>query len=223
MDTTAPTIRNRRWETFAPLTGIAAVVLFIAAFVVHDVIGDTPDGDAPALDFARYYQEEDGSIWGASILISFAIVFFFWFLGTLRAALRAAEGGLGRLATTAHAGGIATAVLAVASIGTQVSAAILVSERDAPIAPQTAITYWFMGDGLFLGAFSGAAVLLGATGFVVLRHGALPRWFGWVTLVLALLLLIPWIGWAGFVFAFPLWIIVTSLLLWQATSRAASV
>src|SRR5919108_2531333 len=219
MDTTAPTIRNRRWETFAPLTGIAAVVLFIAAFVVHDVIGDTPDADAPALDFARYYQEEDGSIWGASILISFAIVFFFWFLGTLRAALRAAEGGLGRLATTAHAGGIATAVLAVASIGTQVSAAILVSERDAPIAPQTAITYWFMGDGLFLGAFSGAAVLLGATGFVVLRHGALPRWFGWVTLVLALLLLVPWIGWAGFVFAFPLWIIVTSLLLWQGAPR----
>jgi hypothetical protein len=205
------------------LTGIAAVVLFIAGFIVHDVIGDTPDADAPASDFARYYQEEDGSIWFASILISFAVVFFFWFVGTLRAVLHAAEGAVGRLANTAFAGGIATAVLGLASIGTQVSAAILVSERDAPIAPETAVAYWFMGDGVFLAAFYGAAVLLGATGFVVLRSGVLPRWFGWVTLAVALVLVVPWINWAAFIFALPIWIILTSLLLWRATTGSPSV
>lgn len=223
MDTTAPVVRTRRWETLAPLTGIAAVVLFIAGFIVHDVIGDTPDADAPASDFARYYQEEDGSIWFASILISFAVVFFFWFVGTLRAVLHAAEGAVGRLANTAFAGGIATAVLGLASIGTQVSAAILVSERDAPIAPETAVAYWFMGDGVFLAAFYGAAVLLGATGFVVLRSGVLPRWFGWVTLAVALVLVVPWINWAAFIFALPIWIILTSLLLWRATTGSPSV
>jgi hypothetical protein len=199
------------------------VILFIAGFIVHDVIGDTPDADAPASDFARYYQEEDGSIWFASILISFAVVFFFWFVGTLRAALHAAEGAVGRLANTAFAGGIATAVLGLASIGTQVSAAILVSERDAPIAPETAVAYWFMGDGVFLAAFYGAAVLLGATGFVVLRSGVLPRWFGWVTLAVALVLVVPWINWAAFIFALPIWIILTSLLLWRATTGSPSV
>ena len=223
MDTTAPVVRTRRWETLAPLTGIAAVVLFIAGFIVHDVIGDTPDADAPASDFARYYQEEDGSIWFASILISFAVVFFFWFVGTLRAVLHAAEGAVGRLANTAFAGGIATAVLGLASIGTQVSAAILVSARDAPIAPETAVAYWFMGDGVFLAAFYGAAVLLGATGFVVLRSGVLPRWFGWVTLAVALVLVVPWINWAAFIFALPIWIILTSLLLWRATTGSPSV
>jgi hypothetical protein len=140
METAAPAVPARRRETFAPLTGIAAVLLFIAAFIAHDAIGDT--------------------------------------------------------------------------------AAILVEERDQPIAPQTAVTHWFMGDGLFLAAFSGAAVLLGATLFVVLRSGALPPWFGWVTLVLGVLLLVPWVGWAGFTFAFPLWIILAGLLLWQATERA---
>jgi hypothetical protein len=222
MSTTAPAPRIRRWETFAPLTGIAAVVLFIAAFIVHDVIGDTPEADAPASVFARYYQEEDGSIWGAGILFSFAAIFFFWFVGTLRAALHAAEGAVGRLAATAFAGGIATAVLLLAAIGTQVSAAILVSDRDAPIAPETAVAYWFMGDGVFLASFYGAAVLLLATSLVVLRSGVLPRWFGWVTLAVALVLVVPWINWAAFIFALPIWIILTSLLLWRATTRSAS-
>jgi hypothetical protein len=222
MSTTAPATRIRRWETFAPLTGIAAVVLFIAAFIVHDVIGDTPEADAPASVFARYYQEEDGSIWGAGILFSFAAIFFFWFVGTLRAALHAAEGAVGRLAATAFAGGIATAVLLLAAIGTQVSAAILVSDRDAPIAPETAVAYWFMGDGVFLASFYGAAVLLLATSLVVLRSGVLPRWFGWVTLAVALVLVVPWINWAAFIFALPIWIILTSLLLWRATTRSAS-
>jgi hypothetical protein len=111
----------------------------------------------------------------------------------------------------------------LASIGTQVSAAILVSERDAPIAPETAVAYWFMGDGVFLAAFYGAAVLLGATGFVVLRSGVLPRWFGWVTLAVALVLVVPWINWAAFIFALPIWIILTSLLLWRATTGSPSV
>src|SRR5215207_2092529 len=189
MDTTTPAGPSRRWETLAPLSGILAVLLFIAAFIVHDVIADTPDGDAPALAFSRYYQEEDGSIWGGGILVSLSAVSFFWFVGALRAALHAAEGALGRLAGTAFAGGLAMIVLLLASIGTQVSAAILVSERDQPIAPEVAVGYWFSGDGLFLGAFYGAAVLVGATAVVALRTGVLPRWFAWVSLVLALLLL----------------------------------
>jgi hypothetical protein len=222
MDTTVPAVDARRWETLAPLTGIAAVLLFIAAFIVHDVIGDTPGADAPAADFSRYYQQEDGSIWGGSILISFAVVFFFWFIGSLRAALHAAEGGVGRLAATAHAGGIATAVLIMASVGTQVSAAILVSDREAPIAPDTAVAFWWLGDGMFLAAFYSTAVLLAATAVVALRTGVLPRWFAWISLAAALVLVLPWIGWAAFIFVLPIWIVATSYLLWQGATRPPS-
>jgi len=206
-------------ETLAPLTGIVAVVLYMAGFIVHDVVGDVPGADAPASDYARYYQEEDGSIWGSSILVSLAAAFFFWFVGTLRGALRAAEGGTGRLASTAHAGGIAIAVLLLASTGTQVSAAVVATERDEPIAPDIAVAFWFMADGFFWAAFTGAAVLLAATGFALVRGAALPRWFGWSTLALGLVLVIPFINGAAFVFVFPIWIIATSLLLWQATSE----
>jgi hypothetical protein len=39
-----------------------------------------------------------------------------------------------------------------------------------------------------------AAVLIAATGLLALRTRVLPRWLGWVSLVLALWLLIPPIG-----------------------------
>ena len=216
MDTTgvSPAARGARSETLAPLTGIVAVLLFLIGALVHDVIGDTPGSDDPASTFATYYQEEDGTIWGASILISLGIVFFFWFLGTLRAALQEVEGGVGRLAATAYAGGIATAVLIFAAFGTQVSAAILVSDRDLPIDPEVAVAFWWIGDGLFVSAFYTTAVLLAASGFVFRRRALVPGWFAWVTLVLALILLVPWINFVA-VLAFALWVPVTSLLLWQ--------
>jgi hypothetical protein len=223
MDTThaAPTVRPARSDTLAPLTGVVAVVLFLAGALVHDVIGDVPDGDAPAAQFASYYQEEDGSIWWASILIFVALAFFLWFVSTLRAALQEVEGGVGRLASTAHAGGIATAVLIFAGFGTQVSAAILVSDRNAPINPEVAVGFWWVGDGMVVAAFYATAVLLAASGLVFLRSGTLaPRWFGWVTLALALLLLIPWVNWIGF-FAFAVWVAAASILLWSSTSRVA--
>jgi hypothetical protein len=205
-------------DTLGSLSGVVAVVLFLAGALVHDVIGDPPDSDAPAAAFATYYQEDDGSIWFASIFISIGLAFFLWFVSTLRGALHAAEGGIGRLASTAHAGGIATATLIFAGFGTQVSAAILVSDRDAPLDPDLAVGFWWMGDGMIVSAFYATAVLLAATGFVFLRHrGLVPRWFGWVTVALALILLVPWINWIAF-FGFAIWVVATSLLLWRSTS-----
>lgn len=221
MDLAAPAVDSRAREALAPLSGIVAIVLFVAAFVVHDVIGDTPNADAPAVDFTRYYQQEDGSIWGAGIFISFASVFFFWFIGVLRSALQAAEGAAGRLAATAFAGGIALVTLILASFGTQLSAAILVSDRDQPIAPDSAVTYWWMGDGLFVMSFYAAAVLIGATGFLMLRSTLAPRWFAWLTLLVALVLLVPWINWAAFIFALPIWTVGMSLFLWRRHSTDA--
>jgi hypothetical protein len=134
---TAPPCARSKSEGVAPLAGAAAVILFLAGVFIHDVVGDTPDGNDPAAEFARYYQQEDGSIWFASIFIFIALALFLWFVGELRAALRQVESGVGRLAATAQAGGVAAAVLIFAGFGTQVSAAILVSDRDVPIIPRS--------------------------------------------------------------------------------------
>ena len=222
MDTSAaavPTLRRPQSEVLAPLAGVAAVILFLVGVFIHDVVGDTPDGDGPATEFARYYQEEDGSIWFASIFAFIGLALFMWFVGELRAALGRLEGGVGRLAATAHAGGIAVAVLIFAGFGTQVSAAILVSDRDAPIDPEVAFGFWWVGDGMIVAAFYAAAVLVAASAMVMLRSGALaPRWFGWVSVALAILLLLPWINWFGF-FGFAIWVVVMSVLLWRSARK----
>jgi hypothetical protein len=53
-----------------------------------------------------------------------------------------------------------------------------------------------------------------AVGLLILRSRGLPVWLGWVSLAIALLLAIIPIGWAGVVWAFPLWVPVTSVLLY---------
>src|ERR687897_354241 len=60
-----------------------------------------------------------------------------------------------------------------------------------------------------------AALLLAATGFAILRYGALPRWLAWISFLFALWLLIPPIGWAGLLVGVPLWTIIVTLLLWM--------
>ena len=221
MDVAAPVVQSRPRQMLVPLSGLVAIAFFVAAFVVHDLVGNTPSADAPAADFSRYYQEEDGSIWGAGILLSLGALFFFWFIGALRTAVRAAEGAMGRLTATGFAGGIAFVTLILASFGTQLSAAILVSDRDQPMPAATAVTYWWMGDGLFVMSFYAAAVFVGATGYVMLRSTLAPRWAAWLTMLIALALLVPWVNWAAFLFALPIWVVGVSLLLWRRQGTEA--
>jgi type IV secretory pathway TrbD component len=54
-----------------------------------------------------------------------------------------------------------------------------------------------------------------------LRTGSLPRWLAWVSLVVALALIILPIGWAALLFGFPLWVLVVSFLLWSASADTA--
>jgi hypothetical protein len=127
-----------------------------------------------------------------------------------------------RLSGTLLAGGIGTAVLILCNIAPPLSGAVLVSDRDSPIDPSTATTLMFLGDGFFIAAFYAAAVFVGAAGLAVLRTGVLPRWLGWVSLVLALVMMIPWFGFLGFIFLFPVWIVGTTLWLWSRPAMAAA-
>jgi hypothetical protein len=140
--------------------------------------------------------------------------FFFWFLGSLRARLAATEGGVQRLTALAFGGGVAAAVFGFAMPGPDMAAAIADS---ADLSGQAAVAIRVVSDVFFLGAEMSVAVLLAATGVHALRTGSLPGWLAWVSLVVALTLIILPIGWAALIFAFPLWVLVVSYLLWSAS------
>jgi hypothetical protein len=205
---------ERRWERLAPLSGVVAVVLFVVGFIVFEVVGDTPDGDAGAEQYLSYFREEDGSIWGGSWLFALGIFFFLWFLGSLRAALYRAEGGVGRVASIAYAGGVGGALLLLASLGTQASGAIAADE-NRNFSAQAAEALWWAGDGFFVGSTFFLAALFAATAVLTVRTRLFPLWFGIVSAIFALASLIVFISWAVVIFATPLWILFVAV--WLAT------
>lgn len=85
-------------------------------FIVFEVVGDTPGGHATAEQYLTFFREEDGPIWAGTWIFFVGMFFFLWFLGSLRAAFYRAEGGVGRLASVAYAGGVGTALLLMASV-----------------------------------------------------------------------------------------------------------
>lgn len=204
---------ERRWERLAPLSGIVAVVLFVVGFLVFEVVGDTPEDDATATQYLTFFRDEEGSIWIGTWIFFIGLVFFLWFLGSVRAALYRAEAGVGRVTSIAYAGGVGAALLLMAALGTQVSGAIAAGENEN-LSPQTAETLWWAGDGFFVGATFFLGAFLAACAVLALRTRVFPRWFGFVTAILALASLVPFVSWAVLIFAMPLWIIFVAIRLY---------
>jgi hypothetical protein len=206
------------WERWLPLAGAGAVVLWVIGFIVQ---GESPDPfEASAREWVTYVSDNDGQILASRLLTLFGVLLFLWFLGTLRTALRAAEGEPGPWAAIAFGSGIALAVLLFAATTALLAAAATSGAVEAGAAQALAVSE----IGFFFAAEVAAASLLIATGLLALRTGVLPVWLGWASLVIALLLLIvdtP-IGFIAFLLGFQLWVIIVSILLSLRSPEAAA-
>ncbi|MEP6528010.1 MAG: hypothetical protein ABJA86_12705 [Nocardioidaceae bacterium] len=211
-----------RMERFAPLTGIVAIVLFVAEAIVS---GDTPNVDDPAQEIVAYWSHNAGTQEIAASLFGLAAVAIVWFGASIRAALRQAAGGADRLGSLAHAG---TGLIAVGlSIYASFGLAAAHSAGDVP-ASTTQTFNVLSRDDMFVLLAVGAALLLLSTALAVLRHGGLPRWIGWVSLVLGVVALValvlgPAVSGVGFVafLALVLWIPAVGILIYKGQSSAA--
>jgi hypothetical protein len=167
-----------------PLTGILFVALLIVAFIVG---GDTPDvGDSPQ-KIVSFYTDNDSEQQISAALLALGCVAFIFFLGTLRRALRAAAGDEGGLSTVALLGGLMIVVGAsiFAGIGFTLGDAV----DDMPASATVALNA--LNSDLFFPVAVGTAAFNLGLGLAVLRHGALPRWLGWVALVIGIISLTP--------------------------------
>ena len=107
----------------------------------------------------------------------------------------------------------------MAAIAPTASAAIATMDADN-LSPEAAQAVLHVGDAFFPAAFMAMSVPLGATALVALRTGVLPRWFGAISIVIAVALLIPFVQWLTFGFVFPVWLVACSLLLtWRRSPR----
>jgi hypothetical protein len=149
-------------------------------------------------------------------LVGFA--FFPFFLGSLWACLRSAEGDGGWLSTAAFGAGLVALAVKLAS-----AAPILAVRANEGMDPGIAKALIAMNGASFAITFLPLGVMLSATAIVAIRTGALPRWLGWVSAVVALGLIAAlsasvvspsppeWVFLAMLLYA--LWVVATSIVL----------
>jgi hypothetical protein len=205
----------RGWERYAPLTGVGAVILWLLGTFLLEK-DDRPDGKDTAA-FVAWVEQNDTAILTGGIVFAFGVVLFVWMLGSLRETLMAAEGGNGRLAAIAFGSGIALSVCLMALYLPHAQAAF----DHTNISDTSVDALVHVGDAFFGGVGLFSIPLLVATGLASLRYRALPRWFGWYSLVVALIVAIIPIGWLGVFVGLPLWVLLAAVLLYRRPVAAA--
>jgi hypothetical protein len=205
------------WERLAPLTGLVFVAIVVAVFATG---GSTPGDHDTAREVQDFYGQHHDKHMLLAFIMAISIPFLLFFVSILRYELRRA-GGTGQLANAAFAGG----VLAAAGFG--ILAFVHLALADAGDSVKTIGTTQALNvldNNDFLPMAAGMGVLVLASGLSTVRHGGLPKWLGWVGVVIGVAAFTP----AGF-FAFLLsgiWVAIASILLTlgrQSTAPAPAV
>jgi len=198
-----------RWSKLAPLTGVLFGVIVVVAIITGG--GETPDANARPARVIAYYGTHRSEVETSAILFALAFLVLLLFAGVLRSYLRrtpAAE-GLGSLAL---AGAVLMATGALIGTGVEYGLA----HQLHHLGPEVAQTLNFLDNELFLPVLAGAFVFGISSGLAILRGAALPKWLGWVAIVLGVVALIPPTGFFALL-GFVIWSIVASILMYLRT------
>ncbi len=199
-----------------PLAGVLSVILFVASVFVVESSGVTDD-DASGAELAEYLADNLGTLAIGTVLWGVATIALIWFLDGLRTHILPASGQLARLA---YGFGFAAALFLLASVLPDVAGALASDNFDRSLDAGAAEAMTSLGDGFFIAAELMLAGFFFVVGLASIRARVLPAWVGGISLVLALVALVPPIGWAVVVFAFPLWLLLVSALLWRGSRPA---
>jgi hypothetical protein len=209
-------MRYARLEQIGAAGGIAFVALQMASQALIQVGGGEPPFDAPAETIAAYFMARDSQLFAAGeYLSSLSLIAFLWFLGSLWAALRRAEGEGGQLAFIAAASGVTL----VATVAGGSGWPLVVFRQREGMDPQIARLLFDQGNFAFANAWVMLASLLLAAGILGIRAGALPRWLGWAGVAIAGGLLAVRAVWSSSQLVFIpfglcyLWLTATSVVL----------
>jgi hypothetical protein len=199
-------VGHGRLERFAPLAGAIFTVVFAVGFLTS---GDTPDTGAPGEEVISHYHDNGSVLVGIIALLVGAVLFMF-FAGVLRGALVSSPRAPEWLATVVFGG----AVIYALSLAVFAMSQIMLLDASDLGQPQVAQALNIFDNDNFFPAVLGLTTMLLATGWHVLRSGVLPRWLGWVAIVLGVLALAGPAGILAFL-VFPLWVLAASVLLFR--------
>jgi hypothetical protein len=162
-----------------------------------------------------YYGTHRSEVETSSIIFAFAFLFVVLFAGSLRSYLRrtpSAE-GLGALVL---AGGVL--MTAGATIGSGMEYGL--AHQLHHLGPETAQTINLLSQEIFLPIVAGAFVFGVSSGLAILHGAQLPKWLGWVAIVMGIAVLIPPASFPALL-AFAIWSIIVSILMYVRTGAPA--
>ena len=198
-----------------PLAGVGFVVLGIVSFIVQ---GEPKSADDPVNEIVDFYLDNKDSIIAGQVIGAISGLLLLAFGAYLATVLRAADERTWVLPLLPLLGFV------IMDVGFAIDGTILIALAEAadeiePTSVQTLQAFW---DNDFLPIALGIMVFLFSFGIAVVRSRALPKWLGWVAIVLGIVGLIPPIGFASFIGAALLILIVSILLTVRARQEASA-
>lgn len=210
-----------RWERWGAIGGF----LYVIGMILFFVWPGEPPQDATTEQLLQFYQDNEfAATWGAYIAVTVGGLGLLWFLGSLRSALRRAEGGTGRLSAIAMAAGAGSLILLLGAVGVVISTAFNAVDPGNVNFQFDLSTHEMVigaGFGLFIFHLVLAGTLVAATSVVSIRTAVFPKWLGWVGTLLALALVIPFVSFFA-LFAFWAWVVVIVILLLTGRGSGSS-
>jgi hypothetical protein len=161
-------MENDRYARYGAATGIVAVILLIVGFSVFSK--GIPGSDDSAQKWASFFTDHQNRIQTGITIVGVGLFFYIWFLGSVRSAIAAAEGGTGRIASIAYGGGLVSAAGFFITLGGTAAAAFRPQELDPTV---TRALYDF-GALAAAPAAAGFTALFAATAVGGYRFGAFP-------------------------------------------------
>jgi hypothetical protein len=167
----------------------------------------------PASKLVAYYETHSSEVKASSVLFALA---FLAFGAVLRSYARrsAATDGVSVLIV---AGAVLTAAGSLTASGIEFGLA----KEIHHLGPEAVKTLAFMGEeAAFLPIIGGAFIFAVGAGLAILRGAPLPRWLGWVAIVLGVLALIPPTSFPSLI-GFAIWSVIVSVLVYKRTAPDA--
>jgi hypothetical protein len=197
-------ISTERW---AGLAGLGFVVAYVAAFAMGIEVGPS---DREILDYYADAGHRAREVVAFFLIAVAALCLLLFSLG-VRVVVDRAGPAVSTAAGVAFAGGLAASVLILAGDALSRATAFSAMDAEFKLEPNTRRLAETAGFLMFVCGALAAILLTAGVAVAALRHGVLPRWLGWSSVVTAVLLPLA-IGFIGFL-VFLLWVLLVSVVL----------
>jgi hypothetical protein len=180
--------------------GLASLVLWIVGLVLQNTLPDKIPSSPSDAQLLTWVQSNSGDIIAGSWLFMCGCVLFIAFAVALRSHLPE-----GPLTTAFYTSLVVGSAFGIVTASGDFATAI---DKDA-VSATTAGAFHHLGDIGFVGVELSLVLAFGAAALLAFRTASLPRWWGAVCGLFAVVAVIGPIGWTMVVFGLPLWTLVT--------------